>query len=45
MLVNIKEKIKNKAFWGGVLTTIGGILAGSIAFPDAIIQLINLIGG
>lgn len=44
-ITNLKEKLKSKAFWGGVLTALGGVLAGAIAVPDAIIQLINLIGG
>lgn len=37
--------LKNKTFWGGVLTALGGVLTGAIAIPDAIIQLVQLIGG
>lgn len=37
--------VKNKSFWGGVLTALGGVLAGTLAIPDAIIQLVQLIGG
>lgn len=37
--------LKSKAFWGGVLTTLGGVLTGAIAIPDAVIHLVKLIGG
>lgn len=46
MLVQILEKLKNRGFWAGVATAIGGILAGTLSAPEAIINLItNLIGG
>lgn len=45
MLVKLKESLKSKAFWGGVLTALGGVLTGALALPDALIQLVQLIGG
>lgn len=42
---NLFEAVKSKRFWGGVFTALGGVLAGTLAIPDAIIQLIHLIGG
>ena len=46
MLVNIKEKLKSKAFWAGVATAIAGVLAGTLSAPEAIINVLtSLIGG
>lgn len=46
MLVQILEKLKNRGFWAGVATAIGGILAGTLSAPEAILNLLtNLIGG
>lgn len=45
MFENIKEKMKTKGFWAGVLTATAGFLAGSYTAPDLIVKLINLIGG
>lgn len=46
MLVQILEKFKNKVFWAGVATAIGGILAGTLSAPEAIINILTqLIGG
>lgn len=46
MLVQILEKLKNRGFWAGVATAIGGVLAGTLSAPEAIINLLtNLIGG
>ena len=45
MLVKLKEGIKSKAFWAGVLTTAAGLLTGALTAPEAIMQLIKLIGG
>ena len=42
---NLLDVIKSKRFWGGVFTALGGVLAGSLAIPDAIIQLVHMIGG
>lgn len=42
---NLLEAVKSKRFWGGVFTAIGGVLAGALTLPDALIQLIHLIGG
>lgn len=41
----VKEKVTNKGFWAGVLTTIAGFLAGSYGAPEFFIKLISLIGG
>lgn len=43
--VAIKEKIKNKGFWAGLLTALAGLVGGSLAVPDFMIELIKLIGG
>ena len=44
MLVQILDKLKNKGFWAGVATAIGGILA--LSAPEAIINILTqLIGG
>ncbi len=46
MLVQILEKLKNRGFWAGVATAIGGVLAGTLSAPEAILNLLtNLIGG
>ena len=42
---SLLDVIKSKRFWGGVFTALGGVLAGSLAIPDAIIQLIHMFGG
>ena len=42
--MKIKETLKTKTFWGGVLTTIGAVLTGAMAIPQGIIELIKLIG-
>lgn len=45
MFSNIKEKVKNKGFWAGILTAAAGFLAGSYGAPEFLVKLINLIGG
>jgi len=45
MFEKIKEKLKNKGFWAGILTATAGFLAGAYEVPELIIKLINLIGG
>lgn len=45
MLQNLKNKLKNKGFWAGVLTTLAGLIGGTMSAPDFFIQFINLIGG
>jgi hypothetical protein len=42
---NLLDTLKSKKFWGGVFTALGGVLAGTLALPDAVIQLLQLIGG
>lgn len=42
---NFLDIIKSKKFWGGVLTTIGGVLSGVLTFPDAVVEIIKQIGG
>lgn len=39
------SKLKNKSFWAGLLTAVAGLIGGSLTAPEALIQLINLIGG
>lgn len=41
----ILEKLKNKAFWGGLLTAVGAFIGGSLTAPEFVIELIHLIGG
>lgn len=41
----LKEKVKNKGFWCGLLTAFAGFIGGSLTVPDFIIELIHLIGG
>ena len=43
--MNILTKLKDKTFWGGVLTALGGLLCGAMSVPDFFIQLIGMIGG
>lgn len=43
--MKIIDALKSKSFWGGVFTAIGGVLAGALTLPEALIQLIQLIGG
>lgn len=45
MLDNVKEKVKNKGFWAGVLTTLAGLIGGTISAPEFFINLIKLLGG
>lgn len=45
MFENIKEKIKNKGFWAGVLTAAAGFLGGAYGAPEFFVKLITLIGG
>lgn len=46
MAMKILEKLKNKAFWAGVATTIAGVLTGALTAPEAIINVLtSLIGG
>lgn len=46
MFLQIIEKLKNRGFWAGVATAIGGVLAGTLSAPEAILNLLNnLIGG
>ena len=45
MLEKIKEKFKNKTFWGGVLTATASLITGAMSAPEFFINLINLIGG
>lgn len=40
--MKFKQILKNKSFWGGVFTTIGALITGSIAIPDAISTILNL---
>lgn len=42
---NLLDTLKSKKFWGGVFTALGGVLAGTLAVPEAVMQLIKLIGG
>lgn len=44
-MLNIKEKLKNKGFWAGILTALAGLVGGSMSAPDFMIHLIKLIGG
>ncbi|MBO6290590.1 MAG: hypothetical protein J6N45_09785 [Alphaproteobacteria bacterium] len=41
----IKEKLKNRGFWAGILTALAGLVGGSLSAPDFMIKLIQLIGG
>ena len=41
----IKEKIKNKGFWAGILTAAAGFLGGAYGAPEFFIKLVQLIGG
>lgn len=43
--MKIIDALKSKTFWGGVLTALGGVLTGALTIPDALIQLVHLIGG
>lgn len=45
MFEKLKEKIKNKGFWAGILTAAAGLLGGAYGAPEFLIKLINLIGG
>lgn len=46
MLAQILNKLKNRGFWAGVATAIGGVLAGTLSAPEAILNLLTtLIGG
>lgn len=42
---NLLDALKSKKFWGGIFAALGGVLAGTLALPDAVIQLLQLIGG
>lgn len=42
---NIKDTIKSKTFWGGFLSALGALVAGSATFPEFLTSLIQLIGG
>lgn len=44
-MADIKEKLKNKGFWAGILTALAGLVGGSLTVPDFMIHLIKLIGG
>ena len=41
----LKEKLKNRGFWAGLLTALAGVVGGSLTAPDFMIKLIQLIGG
>lgn len=43
--MDIKQTLKNRVFWGGFLTAIAGVVAGTLTLPEALIQLITLITG
>lgn len=46
MLEKIKIKLKNKGFWAGVFTALGGVIAGTLSAPEMIINIVtSLIGG
>lgn len=45
MLEKMKEKLKNKSFWGGVLAATASLLTGALSAPEFFVNLINLIGG
>jgi len=46
MFLQILTKLKNKTFWAGVATAIGGVLAGTLSAPEAILSLLtSLLGG
>ena len=45
LISELKEKVKNKGFWCGILTAIAGLIGGSLTVPDFLIHLIKLIGG
>lgn len=42
---NIKDTIKNRSFWAGILTALAGLVGGSLSAPEFLINIINLIGG
>lgn len=42
---DIKEKLRNKGFWAGLLTAVAGLVGGSLTAPEFMIHLITLIGG
>lgn len=44
-VANVKEKLKNKGFWAGVLTALAGVVGGALSVPEFMIELIKLIGG
>ena len=43
-MANIKEKLKNKGFWCGLLTAAAGFIGGSMSAPDFMVQVVKLIG-
>lgn len=46
MFQKIKEKLKNRGFWAGVMTGIAGVLAGTLSAPEVILNILtSLIGG
>ncbi len=45
MFEKVKEKLKNRGFWCGVLTSLAGLVGGSLSAPDFFIKLIQIIGG
>lgn len=45
MLATIKEKLKNRGFWAGVLTATASLITGALSAPEYFINLIKLIGG
>lgn len=45
MLENIKNKLKTKGFWAGILTATASLVAGAVSVPEYFINLIQLIGG
>lgn len=46
MLVKLISKLKNRGFWAGVATAVAGVLAGTMAAPEAILNILtSLIGG
>lgn len=46
---DVKEKLKNRGFWAGILTALAGFVGGSLGASDFIIELVksinSLIGG
>lgn len=46
MIKGLAGKLKSKAFWAGVATTVAALLTGAMTAPEAIIQILtSFIGG